>query len=277
MKNNKKKSPMMKIVSAAAMLAVSASMLGTSTYAWFTMNKAVTVDGMQLKAKAETGLVVANAAAGTYDETASTAKATVAQLYPGSTYNLSTWLHSTSGRTDAANTQKSYTLGTPWVNNDDCGNYVVHDFYLKGATADATTLTSLDINSVEAKVSTSAPSQELSKALRVGIQFEGSSNIYIYAPVTGYTATVSVQKAVGDYSSVTTDRESVSALAGNVKSQDTSITSLPSRGTDTPIHASVYIWYEGEDENCKSDNLLAAASVEQIEVSVEFGITEPTA
>jgi hypothetical protein len=39
MKNNKKRSPMMKIVSAAAMLAVSASMLGTSTYAWFTMNK----------------------------------------------------------------------------------------------------------------------------------------------------------------------------------------------------------------------------------------------
>ena len=46
----------MKIVSAAAMLAVSASMLGTSTYAWFTMNKEVTVQNLAVQAKAE-GLI----------------------------------------------------------------------------------------------------------------------------------------------------------------------------------------------------------------------------
>ncbi len=273
-KTNKKNSTMRKLLPAFAMLTVSAISLTSATYAWFTMNKSVTVNGMQLKAKAETGLVVSNATDGTYDETAATTKNAVAQLYPGSTYDLSTWLHSTSGKTDAANTQKAYTAGTAWTSNTDCGNYVVHDFYLKGATADATPLTSLDINKVEAKVSSSAPSQELSKALRVGIKFDGSSNIYIYAPVTGYTATVSVQKVAGAYSSTAADRESVSALAGSVKSTDTAITSLPARTTDSPIHASVYIWYEGEDANCKSDNLLAAASVEQIEVSVEFGITE---
>jgi len=42
---------MMKIVSAAAMLAVSASMLGTSTYAWFSMNTQVNVTGLQVTAK----------------------------------------------------------------------------------------------------------------------------------------------------------------------------------------------------------------------------------
>ena len=58
MKNNKKKSPMMKIVSAAAMLAVSASMLGTSTYAWFSMNKTVNVNGLKLNVKADSTYLI---------------------------------------------------------------------------------------------------------------------------------------------------------------------------------------------------------------------------
>lgn len=52
MKKTTKKSPMMKIASAAAMLAVSASMLATSTYAWFSMNTTVTVQTMSISATA---------------------------------------------------------------------------------------------------------------------------------------------------------------------------------------------------------------------------------
>jgi hypothetical protein len=50
MKNNNKKkgSTAKKLMPAAMMLAVSASMLGTSTYAWFTMNKTVEVKGLKL-------------------------------------------------------------------------------------------------------------------------------------------------------------------------------------------------------------------------------------
>ena len=48
---------MMKIVSAAAMLAVSASMLGTSTYAWFSMNKTVSVQSMSIAAKSADAII----------------------------------------------------------------------------------------------------------------------------------------------------------------------------------------------------------------------------
>jgi hypothetical protein len=100
MKNNKKKSPMMKIVSAAAMLAVSASMLGTSTYAWFTMNKTVEVKGMQLQAQAEKGLLIneVKAASDTnWDEQAQAAANPVTYvLRPASTADLSTWWHANS-------------------------------------------------------------------------------------------------------------------------------------------------------------------------------------
>lgn len=53
MKTNakRKNSAVKKLIPAAGMLALSASMLATSTYAWFSMNKTVTVNSMQITAK----------------------------------------------------------------------------------------------------------------------------------------------------------------------------------------------------------------------------------
>lgn len=69
MKNNNKKkgSTAKKLMPAAMMLAVSASMLGTSTYAWFTMNKEVEVTGLTMKTKVSSNLLLSeNNAEGTY-------------------------------------------------------------------------------------------------------------------------------------------------------------------------------------------------------------------
>ena len=57
-KNMKKKSTARKLLPAAGMLAVSASMLATSTYAWFTMNKVVEVTGMELRTKVGSNLLI---------------------------------------------------------------------------------------------------------------------------------------------------------------------------------------------------------------------------
>ena len=57
-KTTRKPSTMRKIVPAAGMLAVSAMMLATSTYAWFTMNKTVEVTGMELKTKVGANLLI---------------------------------------------------------------------------------------------------------------------------------------------------------------------------------------------------------------------------
>ncbi|WP_295157019.1 hypothetical protein [uncultured Ruminococcus sp.] len=59
--NNKKKgSPMKKLIPAAGSLAVSAVMLSTSTYAWFTMNKTVTVSGMEMKTTVGSNLLISD-------------------------------------------------------------------------------------------------------------------------------------------------------------------------------------------------------------------------
>ena len=48
-----------KLIPAIGMLLVSATMLATSTYAWFTMNKEVEVRNLTVQAKAEGGLLIA--------------------------------------------------------------------------------------------------------------------------------------------------------------------------------------------------------------------------
>lgn len=49
---------MKKLIPAAGMLMVSAMMLGTSTFAWFTMNKEVTVTGMEVRTKVGSNLLI---------------------------------------------------------------------------------------------------------------------------------------------------------------------------------------------------------------------------
>jgi hypothetical protein len=62
MKTNakRKNSAAKKLIPAAGMLALSASMLATSTYAWFTMSTTVKVDGMQLKTKVSGNLLISD-------------------------------------------------------------------------------------------------------------------------------------------------------------------------------------------------------------------------
>lgn len=58
MKTNEKKntSAKKKLIPAVAMLTTSAVMLSTATYAWFTLNKTVEVDGLKMTATAADAL-----------------------------------------------------------------------------------------------------------------------------------------------------------------------------------------------------------------------------
>lgn len=118
MKKTNNNSPMKRIAASATMLAVSAAMLGTSTYAWFTMNKEVTVTGMEVKTKVGDNLLIAQ------DTLGSTAKVTdanfktsdvdimAALLEPVSTVNGTTFYYTDSfnvaGNGDALS--DTYTL-----------------------------------------------------------------------------------------------------------------------------------------------------------------------
>ena len=56
---NNKNSAAKKIIPAVGMLALSATMLSTSTYAWFTMNKEVEMTGLSMTAAVGEGMEIA--------------------------------------------------------------------------------------------------------------------------------------------------------------------------------------------------------------------------
>lgn len=284
------------------MLSVSAAMLVSSTFAWFTMNKSVKATSMQVQAVAEDGLLINEIATATdtnWDNVATAAQTaeSAVKLHPSSTADGSTWYHaestkandaaaateskksanlvgdyttlsglkaitSMSASASAGSTAFRETMGTSAT--ADAGYYVHYTYYLKSSSGTAVTLDGtnrfLNIKEVKATLPGTQTSAALNPSIRVGIKL--NQEFYIYAPVTGYTASYYV--AAGD--------TATAPIAGNTVTK-TDLDSLPANGTDgTPVE--VYIWYEGEDAGCKSDNARATA-LDNINIDITFSLVTP--
>ena len=161
MKNNvnKKSNNMKKLIPAAGMLAVSATMLATSTYAWFSMNRTVTAKNMQVKAVASSSLAIAQATpVGTLTEIEFSTAAT--SLIPATHFDSSTYGSATTG-TDASSSglihvtnnadvdaAKGYasegkTLAYTYCTNTDDDKYYVD--YVSYIASSGTALTNQDL------------------------------------------------------------------------------------------------------------------------------------
>ncbi|MBQ7715639.1 MAG: hypothetical protein IJT70_07205 [Clostridia bacterium] len=156
--------------------------------------------------------------------------------------------------------------------NSEAGYYVHYTYYLKSAGA-AITLgqnagdMNVKITGVTATTTanplnnntTPANSAALDPAIRVGIKL--NSAFYIYAPVSGYTDTYYV--AAG---TTATEPKASNAVT------NTDLATLPSTGTNgTPVD--VYVWYEGEDVACMSDNA-TAVTLDNIKIDIAFALEQ---
>ena len=303
---NRKHSAKKKLISAIAMLTVSAVTLSTATYAWFTMNKEVSVTNMQVRALAEDGLLVNEKAepGNTWDEEATaaqTANSKLSMLHPASTADGTTWYHAASTKYNDAADAGSGTVSANLVNGayetigtltpitamstatatagteaafstmgvtatSPAGYYVHYTYYLKTSAQSTLSLAGstgdgmyVNIKSVTAQINggETAASADLDKSLRVGIRMKSGGAFYIYAPVEGYDSS--------DY--VAAGNTETAPIAGGTATR-TDLTSLPAVTADgTPVE--VYLWYEGEDVNCKSANA-TAATLDNIKVDIKF-------
>ncbi len=135
MKTNakRKNSAVKKLIPAAGMLALSASMLATSTYAWFTMNKYVTVTGMQVKTTVSSNLLIS------HGEFSATTKNSDGTFTTADSTAIKAWLQPVStNNADSANYW--YTLNAKANGAKDSGNYIDYDSVGLGTT-DVTTAT----------------------------------------------------------------------------------------------------------------------------------------
>lgn len=304
----KEKSNKRKLLGAIASLLLSAAMLSTSTYAWFTMNKEVEVRNLMVQAKAEGGLLISETSGYTandiWDNVANTVaevKAAKVSLYPTSTANSTAWYHATSKTVnDAANAtageasaQKSdgYNLltltsneiqaavsgsngkkevffvdsGKTGYDENDAKYYVKYTYYLKTSTEGTTSLGlsngDQNVNISVVGVTGNETSTDLNKSIRVGIEIGGK--FYIFAPVSGATGSYYVNAAA----TATTAIDSSSSTHDTPMTVATALSSLPGiKQTGIPVY--IYLWYEGEDANCKSENV--TTTLDELTVKVEF-------
>lgn len=261
---------MKKLIPALCMLLVAAALLGTSTFAWFSMTTQVTASGMSVKAATSKNLVISTTETLKDDEGISKAS-TISQvkiLTPASTATLA----GTQNFFTTDNANINYANGvmnagtvvsaaTVIADNDtETGNVVKHTFYIRADGADTDSFAKLYVESITLTAQTAA----ITKALRVGVV--SGSNGYIYAPVSGATTSYKglVKAATytdGDTNSVLSTENVTLTTVDNDDATLGAVTSTAYTKVD------VYVWYEGQDAACTSAN---SVTVEETSISIVF-------
>lgn len=286
------------ILPALAMLLFSTAASVTGTVAWFAANQTVGTNTMTVQAKAENGIVIANAANGTFGAktgAAHSALPTDCALYPTSTKTTKAWFHGNSDDMNSATASSIASItpvdadnGVGYVDTntnttgfdaaDDC-YYLLNSFYIKASAATAIADSNIYVNSVVATAPATPGSEALDKSLRVAIVLASDStgaNCQIFAPLRTAADTTNLTYSVGGTitsgtrsgaSSVTATGTSGVSTALN-KALSGSALSIPANN-GTPIEVKVYIFFEGEDVDCKSANITAAA-LDTLSVSCSF-------
>lgn len=285
------------IVPALGVLLLSTAASVTGTVAWFSMNNFVTAEGMNVKAKAENGIVISNAAAanGSWKDSATSLHSSTLEVKPTSTVAAATWVHSTSNDAADENTGNAYAVLTTAVDSATGAGYVdenenstydsatesvyysMHSFYIK-SSAQAITNT-LYITNVKATLPTTQNSENLNKALRVLVKLNGAATAKVYSPVYA-AAEYDVATEAGAFDTVAkTTVTPINASGTNGLIATASQEFLPNQAIPandgTPLQIDVYLYFEGEDPNCISNNL--TATLDSINVSVTFGTQTKTA
>ena len=241
---------------------------------------------MNVKAKAEEGIVISNEATHSVENpkvwsvSATASHNATVELLPTSTANGTNWYHANAQSATASTPiEGSYSSVTPVV-TDGIGRvnigtsdspvysnyYLKNIFYVQSASAGTITLDTkkLCVNNVVATTSTSN-SSEINKALRV--LFKLGDDVIIVAPVSGATLDYGVNGATFNEG----DGPAVTCGASEYLSFDNT-SSIPAFKADgeNALPVEVYIYFEGEDEALFSANI--KTNMDQLSISFKLAI-----
>ena len=234
---------MKKLIPTIGMALLGASLLGTSTYAWFSANTSATAEGLQIKAQASSSLLISATSGGAYGAKATIAPSNgmkaivdpVTKGYVGSG-SASTTSQDFKKLNDAS---KAKVLSDGTISASDATYVASTDDFAKSAVylmysgSDATP-------TVDAKVtiSNASPQDNIWKSIHVALYTAG-------------TAT-----SVADFQ--------VTALG-----TATAVKNLGAITSGTEQAYDVYVWIEGTDTNCYNSNALAG---DTYGISLDFAL-----
>jgi len=269
-----------KLIPAIGMLAISASMLATSTYAWFTMNKTVTVSGMTMNTYVESNLLIDDVApchggawsAGSYATNDSTFKSSTTQtidaanvLVPLSTtdaYNFFvTKPDNVTGKGDAiANEYKAVSAlsdvtATGYYPNAT-GTWLDYHFVLKAVNTDSDTAQNINLSELKMTFSEATDNE---KAWRVAVL----SKKFTTATVDGAKTLPGIDTAGATVTKIYTPSGAANFESGKAVNSTTATGAVTyaSSASDSTIatvaagateyyEVIVRVWLEGEDTTC---------------------------
>lgn len=293
-----------KIASAASMLLLSTAMLGMATYAWFTMNKEVSVTNMQVKARTDQGLLINEVSIANdshWDNEATTNQTAGIELHATSTANTATWYTAYSKAADnaaaASQGQASqllsdgyHALGTaPYTTDTETVAAVAGTNAEQNITFVDKGGTSGYDNGEGYYVKYTYYLKSSGDAITCNTSAGGRSLNIKNLTVTGNTNSANLDKALrvavvannkayifaplhndADPYYVNASSTATSVL-DSTASQPTAITSIPDvTAAGTPVD--VYLYFEGEDPQLKTSNI--TNTLDNLTVSFKFALVD---
>lgn len=238
-----------KIIPALCMLLISAVLMGTSTYAWFSMNTQVSVKGMKVTANS-TNLFLQISSSATftdpatsvdYQETEGTKLKPATPVLAAENASIEKWQTATSNNPGDALSGADKTIAD--IVSGSLNEYVYSkELHFRIAPNSTATATNLVIAGVTMDGGNN--SKVLNKALRVAVAGADGVQVWTYANGTW------------------------------TKDAGKSATAILATVTTTDATATLYIWFDGTDENCTTNN---AANLDTLTFTVTFSVTAANA
>ena len=257
------------IIPALGILLLSTAASVTGTVAWFSMNEKVSATTMSIKAKGEAGIAIAAWTGATqttppaesaFSDVAVASATANTNMIPTWTNDAEHWYHAKSVTTNNGAASALYGYEDVSSRSDI---YLKNRFQIK-ATGEATNVYVKAINI------TGLNSTDFDSCIRVLVQTEEQTRVF--APVGNSTATETLSASLKVDDPETTDVNEEDAITENktltlvaVNTANSLVfTSLGS----TPENVEIFMYYDGEDANCKSDEIPTAWVASSI--SVDF-------
>lgn len=251
---------MKKLIPAVAMLLVSVVTMSTASFAWFSMSRQVTAEGMNVTVSAPTNLQIKADSADAYEVdgiATITLESTATKLVPASTVNGSTfYIVDTANTPDTGVTSGGGALATGAVlktgTNTD-GAYVDFVYTIKNG---GDTSVNVAVKSITVTDNSSGKSMQ---PVRVAVQKADNSWI-LFAPNSAATNHQTSGKAISSY-----DADSKTVATADVtyvslaSAYSADIATLAQKDATATI--TIRVWYEGEDKQCTDANGAASFGV----------------
>lgn len=243
---------MKKLIPALCMLLVAAALMGTSTYAWFTMNTDVDVTGMNVTAATPSSLYISkdsNMANKKFDETAANATAALlpsSAALPSGTTLAPSWYTGTAATAGTATVSGNYSEAGSAPTGK--AYYLANTFYVMSEESD---FDKLALHSLSVS-HTNDTDKDLMEALRVMIVASKDGTVLhsVAYAVTAGDEPGTVVTGVSTTESITFYSFTNGDATGNAAKQ----VLIDKMTADEIYQLDVYVYLDGEDGACTSDN-----------------------